>query len=125
MRAPFNGCDHRHAYVGDIFDNLNAFIMNLAPNAWISNVAEGWKIDAGNELPACSRQDHDLVLAILRDSVKSIDELRMVLRGENERAAVGMKLHNQHTCGVSCQLDYAQDQRFERWYTRLMPAVVE
>jgi hypothetical protein len=29
--------------------------MNLAPNAGIGNIAEGRKIDTGNELPACSR----------------------------------------------------------------------
>ena len=107
MGASFNSSDHRHVYVSDILDNLNAFIMNLAPNARIGDVAERCEIDIRYELAACSRQDHDLVLAILCDPVKSIDELRMVLRGENERAAVGMKLHNQHTFGVSCQLQTA------------------
>src|SRR5882672_4915167 len=81
--------------------------MNLTPNAWISNVAEGWKINAGNELPACSRQDHDLVRSILCDSVKSINQLGMVPRGENERPAAGVKLGDQHAFGVSRQFQAA------------------
>jgi hypothetical protein len=40
MSASFNSRDHRHAYIRDIFDNLNPFIMNLAPDARIGNIAE-------------------------------------------------------------------------------------
>src|SRR5216117_479806 len=107
MGSAFNSSDHRHAYVSDILNNLDTFIMNLTPNAWISNVAEGWKIDAGNELPACSRQDHDLVRSILCGPVKSIDELGMVLRGENEWPAASVKLDDQHTLCVSRQIQAA------------------
>src|SRR5229473_2600209 len=92
MSASFNGRDHQYPYVGDILDNLNAFIMNLAPNAGLGDVAKGCEIDIRYELAACSRQDHDLVLAILCDPVKSIDEFGMILRRENERPAVRMKL---------------------------------
>jgi len=63
-----------------------------------------WKIDAGNELPACSRQDHDLVRSILCDPVKSIDELGMVLRRENEWPAVAVELDDQYAFGVARQL---------------------
>src|SRR5258708_14679560 len=41
MRASLDGCDHRHAYVGNDFENLHAFVVNLAPNAGISDVAKG------------------------------------------------------------------------------------
>jgi hypothetical protein len=40
MGAPFDSRDGRHAYVGYIFQNLNAFIMNLAPHAGIGDVAK-------------------------------------------------------------------------------------
>jgi hypothetical protein len=63
-----------------------------------------WKIDVRNEIPACPRQDYNLVRSILRDPVKGVDKLRMVLRGENERPAVAVKFDNQHTVGISRQL---------------------
>src|SRR5207247_9494747 len=107
MGSAFNSSDHRHAYVSDILNNLDTFIMNLTPNAWIGNVAEGWKIDAGNELPACSRQDHDLVRSILCDPVTSIDELGVVLRGDTEWHAASVKLEDQDTLRVSRQFHAA------------------
>jgi len=84
-----NSRDHRHAYVRDILDNLNTFVVNLAPDAGIGNIAEGRKIDAGNELSARSCEDHDLNRAILRDAVESIDEFRVILRRKSEWPAVG------------------------------------
>jgi hypothetical protein len=80
------------ADVCNILDNLNASIMNLAPNIGIGHVAERRKIDTGNELPSRSRQDHNLLRAILRDPVESIDELGVILRCENERPTVGSYL---------------------------------
>ena len=41
MSAPFTAAIHRHASVCDILHNLNAFIMNLAPNTWIGDFPEG------------------------------------------------------------------------------------
>jgi len=40
-RAIVHSCDHRRAYVGYVFQKLNAFVVNLAPNAGIGDVAEG------------------------------------------------------------------------------------
>jgi hypothetical protein len=40
MGASFNSRDHRHSYVRDVLYNLNTFIMNLAPNAGIGDIAE-------------------------------------------------------------------------------------
>jgi hypothetical protein len=40
MGASLYSRDHRHAYVGYVFQSLNAFVVNLAPNAGISSVAE-------------------------------------------------------------------------------------
>jgi hypothetical protein len=68
-----------------------SLIVNMQPNARIGNVAEGRKIDIGNEIPACSRQDHDLVLAILRDAVEGIDEFGVILRRKGEWAAARVK----------------------------------
>src|SRR6267378_1652906 len=107
MGASLDSRDDRHTYVGYVFQNLNAFVVNLAPNAGIGDIAEGWKINARNELPACSRQDHDLVRSILRNPVKGIDKLRMIFRRENERPAVAVKFGNQHTVGISRQLQAA------------------
>jgi hypothetical protein len=45
MGASFNRRNHWHAYVCNILDNLNTFIMNLAPNIGIGDVAERREID--------------------------------------------------------------------------------
>jgi hypothetical protein len=77
--------------------------VNLAPNARIGDVAEGREIDFGNELPACSRQNHNLVRSILGDPVKGIDKLRMILCRESEWPVVAVKFGNQDTFGVPSQ----------------------
>src|SRR5260370_26663673 len=107
MGASLDRRDHRHAYVRYVFQNLNAFVVTLAPNAGIGDIAEGRKIDFWNELSACSRQDYDLVRSILRNPVKGIGKLRMILRRESERPAVAVKFDNQHTVGISRQLQAA------------------
>src|SRR6185295_14471854 len=107
MGASLDSRDQWHANVGYVFQNLSAFIVNLAPNTGIGDFAEGWKINARNEIPACSRQDHDLVRSILRNPVKGIDKLRMILRRENERPTVAMEFDNQHTVGISRELQAA------------------
>jgi len=45
MGASLDGSDDWHAYVGYVFQHLNAFIVNLAPNAGIDNIAERGPID--------------------------------------------------------------------------------
>ena len=104
MRASFDSRDDRHAYVGYVFQNLSAFVVNLAPNAGIGNVAKRCPIDPNNEVPACTRQDDDLVCSILRNPVKGIDNLRMMLCRESARPAVAVKFDNQHTVSISRQL---------------------
>src|SRR6266702_4107349 len=103
MGAPLDSRDHWHAYVSYILQNLNAFVVNLAPNGGIGDIAKGRKIDFGNKLPACSCQNHDLVLSILGDPVKGIDELCVILCRESERTAPAVKCGNQNTVGISCQ----------------------
>ena len=39
MRAPLDCRNDRHAYIGYVFQNLNAFVVNLAPDARITRVA--------------------------------------------------------------------------------------
>src|ERR1700692_3573253 len=96
--------DHRHSYVGYVFQNLNTFVVNLAPNARIGDIAERGPIDISNELPTGARKDYDLVRSILRNPVEPIDKFRVRLRGHNERPAVGVKFSNQHAFVISCQL---------------------
>src|SRR5689334_3446530 len=103
MGASLDGRDHRNANVGYILHNLNALVVNLAPHASIGDIAEGREIDFGNELPACSRQDYDLVRSILGDPVEGLNELRMIVSRENERTAVAVKFGNQNTFGVPSQ----------------------
>ena len=40
MSASLDSRDDRHAYIGYIFEELSAFVVNLAPNAGIGDVAE-------------------------------------------------------------------------------------
>jgi hypothetical protein len=96
--------DDRHAYVGYIFQSLNAFVVNLAPNPGIGDIAERGPIDISNELPTCTGEDYDLVRSILRNPVESIDKFRVSLRGHNERPAVAVELSNEHTFVISGQL---------------------
>src|ERR1700688_1397917 len=104
MGTSLDGRDDWDAYVGDIFQNLNAFIVNLAPNAGIGDVAEGGPIDISNELPTCTREDYDLVRSILRNPVEGLDKFRVRWCGHNERPAVGVEFSNQHALAISCQL---------------------
>src|SRR5580693_7015097 len=101
MGTSLDGRDDRHAYVGYVFQNLNAFVVNLAPNPGIGDIAERGPVDISNELPTCAREDHDLVRSILRNPVEGIDKFRVGLRAHNERPAVVVKLSHQHTAAVS------------------------
>src|SRR5579864_3568623 len=96
--------DDRHAYVGYVFQSLNTFIVNLAPNARIGDVAEGGPIDISNELSTGARKDYDLVRSVLRNPVEPVDKFRVRLRGHNARPAVGVEFGNQHAFVISCQL---------------------
>src|SRR5580658_3957014 len=96
MGTSLDSRDDRHAYVGYIFQNLNAFIMNLTPDAGIGDIAEGGPIDVSNELPTCAREDYDLVRSILRNPVEGIDKFRVKLRGHDERSAVAVEFSNHH-----------------------------
>ncbi len=48
---------HDYSYVGNIFQNLNAFVVNLTPDAGIGDIAERGPIDISKELPTCACQD--------------------------------------------------------------------
>ena len=96
VRSSLDGRDHWHAYVRQVFQNLNTFVMNLAPNAGIGDVTERRKIDARNEVPACAGQNYDFVRSILRDPVKRVDKFCMVLCRKGERSAVGVKFCDQY-----------------------------
>jgi hypothetical protein len=79
MRTSFDSRDDRHTYVGYVFQNLSALVVNLAPNAGIGNIAKRGPIDPDNEVAICTRQYDDLVCPILRNPMKGIHDLRMVL----------------------------------------------
>ena len=79
MGASLYSRDHRHAYVGYVFQSLNAFVVNLAPNAGVGDIAERGPIDISNELPSSTGEDYDLVRLILRNPVEGIDKFRCEL----------------------------------------------
>src|ERR1700753_2730585 len=107
IRTSFDRRDHRHTYVGYVFQHLTAFVVNLAPNAGIGNIAKRVPIDPNNEVAICTRQYDDLVCSILRDPVKGIHDLRMVLCRESARPAIAVKFNDQHALGVSRHLHSA------------------
>src|SRR6266446_7828159 len=104
MGTSLNSRDDRHAYVGYILQNLNAFVVNLAPNAGIGGIPERGPIDISNELPTSAREDYDLVRSILRNSVEGIDKFRVRWRGHNEWPAVAVELNDKYAFGVARQL---------------------
>src|SRR3984893_8942371 len=104
MRSSFDSRDDRHAYVGYVFQNLSAFVVNLAPNTGIGNIAKRVPIDPNNEVAFCTRQYDDLVCSILRNPVKGIHDLRMVLCRESAPPAIAVKFDNQHAVGISHHL---------------------
>src|SRR5580704_3196990 len=104
IRTSFDSSDDRHPYVGYVFQNLSAFVVNLAPNARIGNIAKRVPIDPNNEVATCTRQYDDLVCPILRNPVKGIHDLRMVLCRESARPAIAVKLDSQHALGISRHL---------------------
>src|SRR5580692_12766170 len=104
MGTSLDSRDDRHSYVGYVFQNLNAFVVNLTPDARIGDIAEGGPVDISNELPTRAREDYDLVRSILRNPVEGIDKFRVSLRGHNERPAVDVELSHEHTLVVSGQL---------------------
>ena len=94
MRTSFNSRDDRHTYVGYVFQNLTAFVVNPTPNAGIGNIAKRVPIDPNNEVATCTRQYDDLVCSVLRNPVKGIHDLRMVLCRERARPAIAVKFDN-------------------------------
>src|SRR5579864_4558692 len=103
MGTSLDSRDHRHSYVGYIFQNLNTFVVNLTPYAGIGDIAERGPIDISNELPTCARQDYDLVCPILRNPVEGIDKFCVRWRGHDEWSAVGVEFSNQHTLVIARQ----------------------
>src|SRR5580693_1252613 len=104
IRTSFDSRDDRHAYVGYVFQNLTAFIVNLAPNAGVGNIAKRAPIDPDNEVAICTRHYDDLVCSILPNPVKSVHDLRVVLCRESARPTVAVKFDNQHALGISRHL---------------------
>src|ERR1700739_398911 len=103
MGTSLDSRDDRHAYVGYVFQHLNTLVVNLTPDAGIGDIAERGPIDISNELPACARQDYDLVRPILRNPVEGLDKFCVGWRGHDERSAVGVEFSNQHTLVIACQ----------------------
>ena len=52
VRTSFDCRDDWYAYVGYVFQSLNTFVVNPAPDAGIGALAEGGPIDICNELPS-------------------------------------------------------------------------
>src|SRR5580692_8803319 len=104
MGASLDSRDDWHSYVGYVFQNLNAFVVNLTPDAGIGDIAERGPIDVSNEVPTCARQNYDPVRTILCNPVEGIDKFRVSFRAHNERSAVAVEFSNQHAFVIACQL---------------------
>src|SRR5579862_3389604 len=104
MGTSLDSRDDRHANVGYILQNLNAFVVNLAPNAGIGGIAKRGPIDIRNELPTSAREDYDLVRSILRNSVEGIDKFCVRLRGHNEGPAIAVELSHKYASGIPREL---------------------
>src|SRR5205823_14271284 len=107
MGTSLDSRDDRHAYVGYILQHLNAFVVNLAPNAGIGGIAERGPLDISNELPTSAREDYDLVRSILRNSVEGIDKFRVRPRGHNEWPAVAVELNDEHAGRIASHFQAA------------------
>src|SRR5277367_1404161 len=73
----------------------------------IGDVLERRPVNPEHEVPACPREDYDLVRSILRNPVEGIDNLCMGLCRESERPSVAMELHDQHALRIPRQLQAA------------------
>jgi hypothetical protein len=69
------------------------FVINLVPKRRDRRGCRRMR-NRFREPPTCSRQNYSLVLSILGDPVKGIDELRMILWREAERYAIAVKFDN-------------------------------
>src|SRR6476660_4222582 len=49
MGASLGGCDHRNADVRNVLQNLDAFVVNSAPDARIRDISERWPFYVPNE----------------------------------------------------------------------------
>jgi hypothetical protein len=107
VSASLDSGDERHSYICYVFDNLNAFVVYLAPDDWVGDIIERREIDSRNELAACSCQDDDLVRAILRNPVKGIDKFGVILCCESERTTITVELGKQHAVGISSEPEAA------------------
>src|SRR2546423_3864610 len=104
MGTSLDSRDDRHAYVGYILQHLNAFVVNLAPNARIGGIAERGPLDISNDLTRSAREDYVLVRSIPRNSLEGIAKVRVRPRGHNKWPAVAVELDDEYAFGVARQL---------------------
>jgi hypothetical protein len=100
---PLYRCDNGYADVGYVFQDLNAFVVNLAPDSRIGDISKRYPIDLSDKVSAGASQDHDLVGSILRDPVKSIDNVSVILRSKSHRSTVTVELDYQNPIGEWAQ----------------------
>ena len=103
MGASLDCCNQRYPYVGQVFQGLNTFVVNLAPNTRIRDIAERGPFDVGNKLSSGASQDYDLVRSILGHAIKGVDEFRVILCGESEWSSAAVTFDDQHSFGVTGQ----------------------
>src|SRR5258708_30403388 len=116
VSAPFDRGDHRDADVGKILEDLDSVVVDLAPHVGVGNIAEGREIDPGDELSSRSRQNHDLVVAILRNAIEGVDEVGVVLRRESQRAALRMEFNYQNPLRITRELQTAVRCKISRLF---------
>src|SRR5579864_6434216 len=102
--ASFDSGDHRHSNVRKILQNLRSFVVHYAPYFRVRYVTKRRKINRRNEITSCASQNHYLVRAILRNPVKGIDKLGMILRRKGVKwTTVFVEFGNQYAVYVSIQ----------------------
>src|SRR5437899_4983412 len=87
--------------VCEILENLNTLVVHLAPDIRVGDIAERRKVDPRDELPARSRQDHDLIRPILGNPIEGLHEVGMILPRKGQRATIAVELDYQHTVCIS------------------------
>src|ERR1700750_2779604 len=75
--------------------------MHLTPNIRVGDVAKRPKVDARYELATSAGQNDDLVVAILSNSIETIDKVRVVVGAEEQRPAIRVQFDQQHALSVA------------------------
>ncbi len=94
--------NERHFDVEDVHENFFALAIDLVV-ALRSKEVEALRADSLHEGLAAAGQNHHAIVGVGTDAVKEIDELFMGVPIKDERAAISVQRHFQHTTFRACQ----------------------